>query len=140
MQGKTAKAIAALFSSKTLQEAAESLNINESTLFRWMQRPAFKKAFLVAKQRAVSMAITQLQEATGDAVETLRDIMTDEEAPCNSRVTAAKSVLEMAFKGFEIEDLEERISSLEEKLEGNKNGYQRQNSDFRGKSRAIAGG
>jgi len=120
MQGKQTKAIAALFSSKTLQEAAESLKINESTLFRLMQKPAFKKAFLAAKQRAVSQAITQLQQATGEAVLTLRDVMTDLEAPCSSRVTAAKVVLEMAFKGFEIEDLEVRLSNLEGKLEGQK--------------------
>jgi len=116
MQEKQAKAIAALFSSKTLQEAAESLKINESTLFRWMQRPAFKKAFLVAKQRAVSQAITQLQQATGDAVKALKKIINDKVAPPGNRVTAARTVLEMAFKGFEIEAIEERVSNLEDKL------------------------
>ncbi len=117
---KKTKALVALLSTKTLAEAAESLKIGEVTLWRWMQEGVFKKVYMEAKKQAVAQAINQLQQATGDAVETLRSVMTDEEAPCNSRVTAAKAVLEMAFKGFEIEDLEARLSNLEGKLEGQK--------------------
>ena len=112
---KKTKALVTLLSTKTLAEAAESLKIGEVTLWRWMQAPAFKKVYVEAKQQAIARAVYQLQQITGEAVKTLKSVMTDLEAPCNSRVTAAKVVLEMAFKGFEIEDLEARLSNLENK-------------------------
>jgi hypothetical protein len=54
-----------------------------------------------------------VQCATGEAVETLRSVMQDAEAPASARVSAAKAMLETAVKGIEIEDLEVRIATLE---------------------------
>jgi hypothetical protein len=48
------------------------------------------------------------------AVETLEAIMQDSEAPASARVSAAKAVLEMAIKAVELEDLEARITALEQ--------------------------
>jgi hypothetical protein len=61
----------------------------------------------------VQHAITQVQRATGEAVETLRSVMQDAEAPASARVSAAKAILETSVKGIEIEDLAARIAALE---------------------------
>ncbi len=110
-------AIAALLRSPTIAGAAEQAGVSEATLFRWLQRPDFEEAYRRARQAAVDQAISQLQQATGQAVSTLQDVQADAEAPASSRVTAAKTVLEMALKLRESEELEARLAALEEQLQ-----------------------
>jgi DNA-binding MurR/RpiR family transcriptional regulator len=106
--------IAALLRSSTIAGAATEAGISEATLFRWLQRPDFAAAYRRARHAAVEQAITQLQQATGEAVETLRSVQTDPDAAASARVNAAKTVLEMALKVRESEELERRLSALEE--------------------------
>ena len=120
MQGlpqKQTKAIVSLLSCRTVSEAASQAGVNESTVWRWMREESFKDALQEAKQRIVTQAIIQLQQATGEAVGTLRGIMADGEAPASARVTAAKAVLDMAVKAIKMEDLEARLMTLEQKKE-----------------------
>ncbi len=110
--------IAALLSSGTMKAAAEQAGIAESTLWRWSKLQEFKQAYKEARREAVGAAIAHLQQTAADAVKCLRDVMTDDEAPANARVSAARSVLEISMKAIELEDLEERLSELETLLEG----------------------
>ena len=55
----------------------------------------------------------QVQQATGEAVETLRKVMQAADAPASARVSAAKTIFETAVKAVELEDLEARIVALE---------------------------
>jgi phosphoenolpyruvate-protein kinase (PTS system EI component) len=114
---KQEQVIAALLRSPTISGAAEQSGISEATLFRWLQRPAFEEAYRRARQSAVDQAIAALQQATGQAVATLQEVQRDPDAPASSRVTAAKTVLEMALKLRESEELEARLSALEDKLQ-----------------------
>ncbi len=57
-----------------------------------------------------------MQQATGEAVETLRQVMQDPEAPARAKVSAARTILETAVKAVELEDLEERIAYLEAQI------------------------
>ena len=59
--------------------------------------------------------IAQVQRASGEAVETLRTIMNKVEAPASARVSAAKTVLDMALK-VEAEDIEDRLQALEQMM------------------------
>ncbi len=59
--------------------------------------------------------------ATGAAVATLLRIMTDREAPASSRIRAADIILQGAFRGMELEDIEARIAELERAAETAKN-------------------
>ena len=120
MQGlpqKQTKAIVSLLNCRTVSEAATQAGVNESTVWRWMREEAFQDALQEAKQRIVTQAIIQLQQATGEAVGTLRGIMADGEAPASARVTAAKAVLDMAVKAIKMEDLEARLMTLEQSKE-----------------------
>jgi hypothetical protein len=53
------------------------------------------------------------QRVTGEAVETLRSVMQDADAPASARGSAAKAILETAVKAGELEDLEARLAALE---------------------------
>jgi hypothetical protein len=108
------QAIGALLTHATLTEAATVLDVDESTLRRWLREDTpFQTAYREARRAVVQQAITQVQCATGEAVETLRAVMQDSESPASARVSAAKAILETAVKAVELEDLEARIAALE---------------------------
>lgn len=114
---KQERAIMALLVEPTIRQAAKSCEVGETTLYRWLQEEEFVKAYRSARKQALAQTISRLQQATTRAVDTLQDIMGDKEAPPSSRVTAAKTVLEMSFKAFELEDLAEKVEELERYIE-----------------------
>ena len=113
---KQTKAIIALLDHRTVGEAAEAVGVGQSTLFRWMQDEKFQRYFRDAKKRVVDQSISRIQQVSGQAVETLRKIMTDDNMPASSRVACAKTILDMSIKAIELENLEVRVKSLEEHI------------------------
>jgi len=60
---------------------------------------------------------SKLQQSALTAVMTLLDVMTDvENSTPSARVQASRVVLENAYRGIELEDLQERIEKLENTL------------------------
>ena len=86
----------------------------EVTAGRWLKNLSFQAAYREARRQVVQQAIVQVQHATGTAVQTLVAVMQDNESPSSARVSAARSILEMAIRTVEIEDLEARITALEQ--------------------------
>jgi transposase-like protein len=117
---KQSEAIAALLECQTVSEAARKTGIGETTLWRWMKRDKFRSAYGEAKRSLVDSAINRLSAASSGAVDTLVDVMKDKDSPANSRVSAAKSILDTSIKVIEIESLENRISVLEKSLDRRK--------------------
>lgn len=111
---KKEQAIIALLEAPTVKEAAEVVGVNPATLYKWMAQPEFEEAYRKARHRAMGEAIARLQQASSEAVDTLRDVMGDQEATPASRVTAARAVLELGMRGTEIEVIEVRLKQLEE--------------------------
>jgi hypothetical protein len=112
--------IVALLDHLTQEKAATALGISTVTLWRQMQKPDFAAAFRKARRQAVSVSVARLQQATSAAVATLLRIMTDREAPAASRIRAADVVLQGAFRGMEIEDIESRVAELQLAAEASK--------------------
>ena len=106
-------AIVALVTEPTIADAAKKAGISHATLHRWLQIKDFKDAYREAKREAVSAAIARLQRTATEAVDALRDVMNDAESPASARVSAARSILEIAIKAVELEDFERRLEALE---------------------------
>ena len=111
------RALAALLSEKTIAQAATKASVSESTLLRWLAEPSFKSRYRDARRQVVELAVTGLQQATGQAVETLVEIIGNIAAPQAARVSAAKTILDFAVKGVELVDLAERVEALEQASE-----------------------
>src|SRR6185369_356394 len=113
---KQEKAIIALLNEPTTKEAAEAAGVSEVTLWRWLQQADFRAAYMEARRLAVQRAIARTQAVTSEAVETLREVMSDKAAKGSERIAAAKAILDYAMKGIELEDHEQRLEELEAKL------------------------
>jgi uncharacterized protein YggE len=107
--------LGALLSEPTIYAAAQRVGINETTGHRWLKDPAFNQMYREAKRQIVDHAIAQAQRSASEAVETLRAVMANEEAPASARVSASKTMLDFALKVGTVEDLEARLAALEAK-------------------------
>ena len=110
---RQARAISALLIHPSMSKAAAAAEVGEVTLWRWLRLPCFKEQYQFARRQAVSQAVGHLQGACSVAVLALTDISQDVNCPASARVSAAKSILELALKGVELEDLAVRVEELE---------------------------
>lgn len=114
---KQDQAISALLTSPTVKAAAECCGVSVATLQRWQQLPEFSTAYRLARRRVIDQATGQLTRASVDAVAVLSEVMHGEAQPGAVRVSAAKAVLDYAYKSYELEELVARVAALEEQSE-----------------------
>jgi transposase-like protein len=117
---KKEEAIAALLTQRNVDEAARAAGIGTQTLLRWLKVKEFQTAYREARRDAFSQSIARLQQSSTAAVTTLLKVMVDPNTPASVRVRAADSVLNHAAKSIEIEDIEVRVTDLEQAAEAAK--------------------
>jgi len=110
---KQEEAIAALLTSRNVEEAAQAVGVATTTLLRWQKVPEFQAAYREARRTAYQQSLARLQQASGAAVSTLLKVMIDPSTPPSVRIRAADSVLEHSAKSIELEDIEARVAELE---------------------------
>lgn len=110
------RAIIALLSHANIRTAAKAVGVDEATLWRWLQDKDFHAAYMSIRRESVSLSIARLQQSSTEAVNTLKAIAKDKQAPASARVTAAKAIIEYSIKAVEIEDLAIRVAELETTL------------------------
>jgi hypothetical protein len=104
-----------LLSEPTIEAAATRAGISEPTLWRWLADPAFQRRYRDARRQVVEHAVSGLQRASGEAVDTLRRNLT-----CGvpaAEISAAKSIMDFSLKAVELVDLAERVEELEQASE-----------------------
>jgi len=106
-------ALIALLEHSTVREAASSAGVHKATLYKWLQDPAFRAAYRVARREAITRATARLQQVSSEAVEVLREVMNDPAQQGAARVGAARIVLDYAARMTELEDLGARVEVLE---------------------------
>ncbi len=116
---ETEKVVAALLGSPTLVEAAATLKVSTTTLWRLLKNTGVQREYADACRALVLKAVSQLHDSTGEAAQVLRDILRDADAPVWARISAARSVLELAFRGLNLADFDLRLRAVEEALKGN---------------------
>ncbi len=72
------------------------------------------KAYRQARRDAYSQAVARFQQGTSAAATILLRTMVDPGTPASVRVRAAEVIFSHAFKAIEIEDIEARVSELEQ--------------------------
>ena len=118
MTPKQEKAIAALLTQSTKQEAARAAGIDPRTLRRYFEDPEFQKAYRAAFSGLVEDATRRAQQSRAPALQVLRELSEDGEEAGPVRVSAARSLLEYSLRLTEQLDIMERLKELEDTVNG----------------------
>ncbi|MCC5910156.1 MAG: hypothetical protein JJT76_06930 [Clostridiaceae bacterium] len=100
----------------TLNEAAEKSGVSISTIYRLRKQESFQKILKKIKNDIFHEAMNKAQGYCLQSLETLRSIMNDEKATDSSRVSAARTVLELGVTMYEDENIIQRLKELESRL------------------------
>ena len=114
------KAIAALLTCRTIAEAAKLAEVGERSIYRWLKQDTFQSHLRRARRQALSQALGRLQQVADRAVDTLDTILDDKKATTAGRVSAVRAALRYACHGIEIDDFEERLTTVERAQKTNK--------------------
>jgi hypothetical protein len=99
-----------------VEDAARAVKIAPRTLYRWMKESDFDAAYREARRAAFGQCVARLQQASSAAVSVMLKILADPSAPAAARLRAADMVVTHSAKAIEIEDVEARVSALEESV------------------------
>lgn len=102
-----------------VRAASEYSGISESTLWRYLKEPEFCTILDQRRAETMQRAAAALNEQLESAAQTIQAIMQDNTAPPQTRVNAARAVLEYAAKYDEQANLLRRVERLEQQNELN---------------------
>jgi hypothetical protein len=108
--------IAALMAQPTIRAAARQVGIAESTAYQWLDDPEFKSALYKARREALDQATTHLMVTSTHAAAVLYQIAMNPNTPAPTRLRAASKALELAYRAFELYDVEARVADLERRI------------------------
>jgi hypothetical protein len=106
----------AIASGTSIKEAARSAGISESTAYRRLKDPAFRRRVSEIRTSFLNEAVGRLSEAANEAVSTLKALLTS--GSDSVRLSASRAILELGPKLREQAELEERITALERAAAG----------------------
>jgi AcrR family transcriptional regulator len=99
MAKNTEKALAALLNTSSVRDAATKSGLSEETLYRYLRDEDFKNQYELAKRQVVEAAVSALQQAANEAVETLRRNLTCDNP--QAEIRAAQLILDNVFGNSE---------------------------------------
>lgn len=111
------RALIALLNAPNNRSAAKAAGVSEMTLWRYMQNSDFQAAYKSARRDALESATARLQAGANAAVAVLLNVAENARYSPHARVQAAKAVLDLAYKTYELDTLAERIDALEDAAE-----------------------
>lgn len=116
-ESKKDKFMRYLLTENTKESAIKRAGVSSTTAYRWLRDSEFNKQLIELRRELMSEVTCQLQKEAMTAVKVLSEIMSDQEAPEYARISAAKSILDNAYKGLELEDVQVRLDQIEEAME-----------------------
>ena len=104
-------------STSTVKQAAKESGISESTIYRRLKDPEFSQRFYQARLDMMKNHVAALHGHLGVAIETMAQVMEDKYSSPQTRLNAAEAVIRNCMKLTEDVDFEERLRSLEARLQ-----------------------
>ena len=104
-----------LASGKTFSDAAATVGISRSTIWRWMKNKAFANRVDQLRDEAVSAAVASLSTDMIKASRRMAEHIDDPDPRVS--LAACKALLQMALKARAAEEMERKIQELDERLD-----------------------
>ena len=101
----------ALAGGRTIAQAAQSARVGQTTVYRRLRDPEFRRRVNEARAAFTERALGRLSAASTAAVRTLRQLLKAKSDAV--RLAAARTILELGTKLRETVELEQRILALE---------------------------
>ena len=103
--------------SSTLQDAADKAGVATRSIYTWLREdPAFRTAYKDMRSSSLQAVADQTAANVLEAINTLKEIMTDKEERAGARITAARVLLENYIRLTELIDFEARLTAIEEQI------------------------
>jgi HEAT repeat protein len=106
--------LVALAAGQTITAAARLAGVSIATAKRRLHDPEFRRRVSEMRGELIEQAAGRLAETAAEAVSKLRELLGAESETV--RLGAARSLLELAFKCRELQDFDQRLTKLEERL------------------------
>ena len=118
ISAKQQRALEALLVGGSDAQAADVAGVTRTTVTQWRHHvPEFKEAIRTARRDLLARTSARLHAATTIAVKTLEDVAKDPSIAgargSSSRVSAARSIIELSQNAVSLEDVQVRIEALE---------------------------
>ena len=107
--------LSALLTTPRLDDAAKKAGVSVRQAREWRNRPAFRDALREARAGLLQDTTTAATGAMLEAVAVMWDMMGNADTPPSVRLAAARSLAELGPRLIEANDVNERLTRLEEK-------------------------
>ena len=107
-----------IITSPTIVEGLDKARVSRKTFYEWLKQPEFKAEIDRQRDEAAKAAFDTLTGALTKAVENLVKLL--DHADDRLKRLACKDVIEYILEHKTVEDLENRIEAIEQKLDQHK--------------------
>ncbi|MDU1909710.1 hypothetical protein [Fusobacterium sp.] len=101
-------------------EVCKKNNISEATLYRLKKDEAFQQLVIEQKEKMFKETMKKAQAYSLEAIEVLRSIAQDKEAPQSSRVSASSKIIELGQCMYDQEKITKKLEDIERWLNESK--------------------
>ena len=108
------KAIPSIVTSPTYTEGCEKAKVDRTTFYKWLRQPDFKAELDRQRNEITAEAFGILSQSLTKAVEVLAGLLNHQDDRLK-RLTA-KDIIDFIIRHKEVENLEQRIEAIEQRL------------------------
>lgn len=110
---KQLAAIPKIIEGKTITDGVKRAGISKVTIYEWLKEPEFKAELQRQRADIIDCALFELKASAGEASKVLRNLLDSENE--HIRLKAATTIIDSVTKFKEYEEIEHRLTALEEK-------------------------
>lgn len=108
--------ISALLTCPTIKLASEKVGISEQSVYARLRKPDFRMKLQSERNTQFQVISSKLEDANFKALDTLINILDNDEVSAGIKVRASQTLLDLSLKNREQVDILQRIESIEEML------------------------
>ncbi len=109
--------VLAMMTEPNFEKACERVGISRSTVYRYTKTRVFQQRLRRQQSEVMAENTRALYSHAQDAMKVLRDIMLDPYASPHARGQASKTLLEQAYKTYELTDIVNTIEELKVEID-----------------------